>query len=190
MIRFHRLFFLGAMTLFLLAGAAWGQSRTPASPTPSRQLPSGQEDIKPSPGDQQDLLLKDSREKPLQAQEDQVGKSLKKQQPIKSKSRVSRDKKSDAGKPASGAQQDPFALREKSNWWPSKPQPAPSSFSSLELSPRQDPEKDSTPEDDEAEDKSEEKAEETREQFENLPRGLKKMIKSQIRTRDTELDED
>ena len=183
---FRLLFLLGTITQFLLAGAAWGQSRPPSSPGPNKQLHSDQEDVKPSPGGQQDLPLKDLREKPVQAQEDQAGKSLKKQQPVKPKSTVSRGKKPGAGKPTSGAHQDRFALKSESDWWPPKPQPAPPSLSSLELSLRQDPEKDSTVEEDEPEERPEEKGEE----FENLPQELKKLIKSPVSPQDTELNGD
>jgi hypothetical protein len=183
---FRLLFLLGTIILFLLAGAAWGQSRTPTSPGPNKQLQPDKEDVKPSPDGQQDVPLKDLREKPLRAQEDQAGKSLKNQQPVKPKSTVSRGKKPGAGKPSSGAHQDQFALKTESDWWPSKLQPAPPSLSSLELSLRQDPEKDSTVEEDEPEERPEEKGEE----FENLPQELKKLTKSPVSPQDTELNGD
>ena len=183
---FRLLFLLGTITQFLLAGAAWGQSRPPSSPGPNKQLHSDQEDVKPSPGGQQDLPLKDLREKPVQAQEDQAGKSLKKQQPVKPKSTVSKGKKPGAGKPTSGAHQDWFALKTDPDWWPTKPPPAPPPLSSPGLSLQPYPEKDSAVEEDEPEEKPEEKGEE----FENLPQELQKLIKSQLSPQDTELNED
>ena len=183
---FRLLFLLGTITLFLLAGAAWGQSRTPTSPGPKKQLQSDQEDVKPSPDGQQDVPLKDLREKPARAPEDQAGKSLKNQQPVKPKSTVSRGKKPGAGKPTAGTPQDRFGLKTESDWWPSKLQPAPPSLSALGLSLRQDPEKDFTVEEDEPEERPEEKGEE----FENLPQELKKLIKSQVSPQDTELNGD
>ena len=175
-----------AITLFLLAGAAWGQSRLPTSPGPNKQLQSDHEDVKPFPEGQQDLLLKDWREQPVGAQEDQAGRSLKKQQPVKLKSTVSRGKKPGAGKPTSGADQDRFALKTESDWWPPKPQPAPPSFSSLEVSLRQYLERDSKLEEDEPEEKAEEKEGES----ENLPQDMKKLIKPLVSPQDTELNKD
>jgi hypothetical protein len=187
--RFRRLFLLGTITLFLVVGAAWGQSRTPTYPGLNKQLPSDKEDVKPSLEGQHEPPLKDLREKPLGAPADQVGKSLKKGQPVKPKIAVSRGKKPGAENPASGADQDRFSLKTektRSDWWPTKPQPAPPSLSSLELSLRQYPEKDSSLEEDDAEDKAEGKGEE----FENLPQELKRLIKSQVNPLDTELNED
>jgi hypothetical protein len=139
------------ISLFLLAGAAWGQSRLPAAPGPNKQLQSDKEDVKSFPEGQQELPLKDLREQPVGAQEDQAGRSLKKQQPVKPKSTVSRGKKPGAGKPTSGADQDQFALKTESDWWPPMPQPAPPSLSSPAVSLRQYLEQDSTPEEDEPE---------------------------------------
>jgi hypothetical protein len=188
--QFRRLFLLGTITLFLLAGAAWGQSRTPTSPGPNQALPSDKEGVKPSPEGQQELPLKDLREQPVRAQEDQAGKSLKKPHPDKPKSTVSRGKKPGAGKPTSGAQQDPLALKPEPNWWPPGPQAAPPDLSSLEGSLRQAPEKDATPEEDEAEDKSEEKSEKKGEESGNLFQELKKLTKPQVSPEDTEEKED
>jgi len=170
------------ITLFLLAGAAWGQSRIPTSPGPNKQLQSDKEYVKPLPEGQQDLPLKDLREQPVGVQEDQAGRSLKKQQPVKPKSTLSRGKKPGGKKPTSGADHDRFALKTESDWWPSKPQPAPPSLSSPEVSLRQYLKQDSTPE----EDKPEEKGEES----ENLPQELKNLIKSQVSPQDTGLNED
>jgi hypothetical protein len=188
--KFRRLFLLGTIALFLLAGAAWGQSRTPTSPGLNKQLPSDREDVKPPLESRHELPLKDLREKPLGAPADQPGKSLKKGSPVKPKSTVSRGKKPGAEKPASGADQDRFALTTKSDWWPTKPPPTPPTFSSPELNLGQSPEKDSSLEEDDAEDKPEEKAEGKGEKFENLPQELKRLLKSQVSPQDTELDED
>jgi hypothetical protein len=190
---FCRLFLLGTITLFLLAGAAWGQSRTPTPSGPNQPLQSDKEDVKPSPEGQRELPLKDLREQPVKTQEEKAGKSLKKLYPDKPKSRVSRGKKPGAGKPSSEAYQDPvtpkdaFAPKPESDWWPPQPEPAapsPSSLegslrmhlekdSSLEGSLRQDPEKDSPTDEDEDED------EEKREELENLPQDRKKLINHQ-----------
>jgi hypothetical protein len=123
---------LVTITLFLLAGAAWGQSRLPTSPGPNNQLQSDREDVKTFPEGQLERPLEDWREQPIGAQEDRAGRSLKKPQPVKPKSTVSRGKKPGAGKPVSGADQDPSGLKSESDWWPPKPQPASPSFSSME----------------------------------------------------------
>lgn len=198
MFRCGHLFLLGTITLFLLTGAALGQSRTPAAPGPKKPLLSDQENVKPSSEGQQDLPLKALREQPTQVQEGQTGKSLKKPLRVKAKSTVSRGKKPGAGKSTSRANQDPFALKTESNWWPSRSTPDPSSLSSLESSLRQYPEQDLAPEEDDAEDKPGEKAEgktegkteEQWEEFEKSPRKMKKFLKSQAKTQDTELNED
>ena len=159
MLRFRRLFLLVTITLFLLAGAAWGQSRPPTSPGPDQPLSSDREDVKTPPEGQRDLPLKDLREKPLRSQEDQAGKSLKrnspypsqaeeageslkKQQPVKTKPKVSTGKKPGAGKPTSAARQDPFAQETRSEWWPRRDQTGPPELSPLELSRQQDREQD------------------------------------------------
>jgi hypothetical protein len=177
---------LVSISLFLLAGAAWGQSRIPASPAPNKQLQSDQEDVKPFPEGRQDLPLKDLREQPVGAQEAQAGSSLKKQQPVKPKSTVSRGKKSGAGKPTSGADRDRFALKTESDWRPPKPQPAPPSLSSPEVSLQQYLEQGATQEKDEPEEKAEGKGEES----ENLPRELRKLIKSKVSPQGNGLNED
>ena len=174
------------ITLLLFTGAAWGQSRIPTSPGPNTQLQSDKEEVKPSPEGQQELPLKDLREQPVRAQEEKADKSLKKQYPVKPKSRVSRGKKFGVGKPTSGANQDWFALKTESDWWPPKPQPAPPSLSPLGVSLRQYLEQDSTPKEDELEEKAEEKGKES----ENLHQELNKLIKSQISPYDTGLNED
>jgi hypothetical protein len=198
---FCRLFLLGTITLFLLTGAAWGQSLTPTPSGPNQPLQSDKEDIKPSPEGQRELPLKDLREQPVKTQEDQVGKtqdekagkSLKKPYPDKPKSRVSRGKKPGAGKPASEAYQDPFtpkdafAPKPESDWWPPQPKPAAPSPFSLEGSLRQDPEKDSPTDEDEDEDEEKEKK---REELENLPQDWKKLIKPPVGPKDTEQKED
>jgi hypothetical protein len=145
---FCRLFLLGTITLFLLTGAAWGQSLTPTPSGPNQPLQSDKEDVKPSPEGQRELPLKDLREQPVKTQEDQAGKtqdekagkSLKKPYPDKPKSRVSRGKKPGAGKPASEAYQDPFTPKDpvtpkdmftprtKSDWLPPQPEPFSSSL--------------------------------------------------------------
>jgi hypothetical protein len=189
---------LVTITLFLLAGAAWAQSRLPASPGPNKQLQSDQENVKPLPEGQRDIPLQDLREQPAGAPEDQAERSLKKQPPVKPKSTVSRRKKSGARKPTSGPGRDRSALKSEPDWWPSNPQPAPASFSSMELSLQQYLEQDSTPEEDEPEDepeekagkKAEKKAGEKLEELENLPQELKDLLKSQVKPQDNKLDED
>jgi hypothetical protein len=180
LLRFRRLFLLATIILFLLTGAAWGQSRTPTSPGPNQPLPSDREDVKTSPEGQRDLPLKDLREQPAQAKEDQAGKSLKKPYPVKPKPKDSTGKKSGAGKPTSASRQDPFAQETRSEWWPRREQPSPPELSPLELSLQQDREQDATPDE----------AEEKREEFENLPQGAKKLFKSAKRPEDSELEEE
>jgi hypothetical protein len=158
------LFLLGTITLFLLTGAAWGQSLTPTPSGPNQPLQSDKEDVKPSPEGQRELPLKDLREQPVKTQEDQAGKTqeekagkpLKKPYPDKPKSRVSRGKRPGAGKPASEAYQDPFTPKDpvtpkdmftprtKSDWWPPQPEPDAPFSSSLEGSLRKYLEKDSS----------------------------------------------
>jgi hypothetical protein len=177
---------LVTITLLLFTGAAWGQSRLPTSPGSNTQLQSDKEEVKLSPEGQQELPLKDLREQPVRAQEEKADKSLKKQYPLKPKSRVSMGKKFGVGKPSSGANQDPVALKKESDWWPPKPQPAPASRFSLEVNLRQYLEQDFTAKEDELDEKAEEKGKES----ENLPQGLKKSIKSQVSSQDTELNDD
>jgi hypothetical protein len=160
------------ITLLVLAGAAWGQSRIPPPPGPNKQLQSDPGDLKPSPGDQRDLPLKDLREQSEKALEDQAGKLMHELQPVKPKRTVSRNKKPGTGRTSSGDDQDRFDQKTESDWWPPKPQPAPSSLSPLGVSLRQDLEKDSTLEEDDPEEKGMES--------ESLPQELKKLIKSQI----------
>lgn len=186
MSKFRCSFLLGTITLFLLAGAAWGQSRTPTSSGPEKPAQSDKGDVKPSPDGQRELPIQDLREQPVQAQEGRAGKSLKKQSPVKPKSRVSRDKKPGAGKPASGAHKDWFTQETKSGWWPQTPNPASPDSSSLELSLQRDREKNSTPDEYDALDDSEAKEEE----FETMPRELKKLFLSPKSPHNRELKED
>jgi hypothetical protein len=146
---------LAAISLLLFTGAAWGQSGLPPSPRPNQQLRSDREDTKAFPENLRDLPLKDEREQPVRAHEDQPGKSLNKPQSIKPKRMVARDKRPGATKLTSGANQDQFALKPESDWLPAKPQPAPSSSFSLGVSLQQSLEQDFTPKEDEPEGKEE-----------------------------------
>jgi hypothetical protein len=157
----------------LLAGAAWGQSRTPTAPGPPQPLPSDKEDVK----GQSELPLKESREQPIQAREGQAGEAVIQQHPGKPKSRVSRGKKPGAGNPTSRVHQDRDAQETGSGWWPPMPQPTPQDLSPLELSLEQDLGQEATPdEDQEGEDNPLQKLE----KFENLPQELKNLIKSPV----------
>lgn len=178
---YRRFILLGVITLFLLPGAAGGQSRPLASPGPGRHLQSDKEDVKPCLEDQQEPPLKDVREQPVGTQEDQPGKSLKNKQVIKPKSTVTRLKKQGTKQLTRGSHQDWSIPKAESDWWPSNPQPS-QPLSSLELSLQKYLEKDSMPEEDKADDKGEE--------IENLPKELQKLIKSKAGSQNTMLEED
>jgi hypothetical protein len=197
---YRRFILLGVITLFLLPGAAGGQSRHLTSPGPGRHLQADKEDVKPSLEDQQEPPLKELREQPVQDPEDRAGKSSKNKQVIKPKGTVSRLKKSSAEKLTSGSHQDWSGPKAESNWWPSNTQPVQPSLplSPSELSLEQYLEKDSMPEEDKADDKGKEiknlpqglqeliKGEE----IENLPKALQKLIKSKVGPQKTMLEED
>lgn len=128
---------LGIVTLIFMTGAAGGQSQSRISPGPDRELPSDKEVVKPSLEPQQEFPLKDSREQPVQAKDEQIRKPLKNKGVTKPKAKVSRSKKPGAGKPNSGSRPDELGPQESSDWWPAKPQPAPSAvfLPPLELRP-------------------------------------------------------
>jgi hypothetical protein len=193
LLRFCRLFLLGTITLFLLTGGAWGQSRTPTPSDPDQPLESDKVDVKPSPEGQRELPFKDLREQPVETQEDQAGKTqeekagkpLKKPYPDKPKSRVSRDKR-----PGAGAHQVPFTPKPEPDWWPPQPQPDAPFSSSLEGSLRKYLEKDSPADEDEDEHTNLKNKEEKREELENLPQDWKKLIKPSVGPQDTGQKED
>ncbi len=120
---------LGGITLFLISGAAWGQSRPPTAPGPERHLKSDKGDVKSSLEDPREPRLKDWPEQPARIQKNQAGRlreltpkelreqpvraqealgsrPLKYKQVIKANSTVSRFKKPGAEKSPSGAHQD------------------------------------------------------------------------------------
>jgi hypothetical protein len=166
---YRRFILLGVITLFLLPGAAGGQSRPLTSPGPGRQLQADKEDVKPSLEDQQEPPLKDLREQPVQDPEDRAGRPLKNKQVIKPKGTVSRLKKSSDVKPTSGSHQDWSGPKAESNWWPSNTQPVQPS---LPLSSEED------------------KSDDQEEEIKNLPEELQKLIKSKVGSQDTMLKED
>jgi hypothetical protein len=205
---------LGAITLFLISGAAWGQSRPPTAPGADRHLKSDKGDVKSSLEDPREPRLKDwpeqpariqknqagrlreltpkeLREQPVRAQEDLGSRPLKYKQVLKANSTVTRFKKPGAEKSTSGAHQDWSGPKAESTWWPSSPQPAQPylDLTPLELSLQQYLEKDSL-----AEEKrsmpEEDEADQRLEEIEQLPKELQKLIKSKVGPQNTLLKED
>jgi hypothetical protein len=199
----RRFILLGVITLFLLPGAAGGQSRPLTSPGPGRHLQADKEDVKPSLEELRELPLKELPEQPISTLEDQPGRPLKNKQVIKQKGTVSRLKKPSAEKLTSGSRQDWSEPKAESDWWPSNPQPVKPSLalSPWELSLQQYLEKDSMPKEERAESSlqrylgkdsvpEEDKADDKWEEFKNLPPELQKLIKSKVGPQNTMLEED
>jgi hypothetical protein len=181
---YHRFILLGVITLFLLPGAAGGQSRPLTSPGPGGHVQTDKEDVKPSLEDLRESPVKELPEQPASTLEDQPGRPLKNKQVIKPKGTVSRLKKPGAEKLTPASHQDWSGPKTESDWWPSNPQPVKPflALSPGELSLQQYLEKDSMLEEDEANDQGE--------AIKNLPPELQKLIKSKVGSQNTMLEED